>query len=234
MAAHPEAPRIPGGYAVFRADPSRHRSRMRTPSPSHRDGALDHPPGEVTRAVAALRGGDRQALNALFDRMYPDLRDVARQQVYRCTPGDTVTPTVLVHELYLKLSRAHRVAARDRAHFLALAGRVMRQILVDRARGMQARKRSGGPRFDSVVLDGTPLGSEVPDRGLELMELDRALSQLESLAPRLSNVVELRFFSGLSCEETAEVLGVTARTIRREWRKARAFLLHAMAHDRPG
>lgn len=206
---------------------------MRTSSPSDPDGNPGRGPGEVTRAVAALRGGDRPALDALFDRIYPELRDLARGQVYRCTPGDTVTPTVLVHELYLKLSRAHRVTAKDRAHFLSLAGRVMRQILVDRARGMQARKRSGGPMADPLLLDAALLDPGGPDQVLELLELDRALGQLESLDPRLSQVVELRFFAGLSNEETAEVLGVTDRTVRRDWRKARAFLLRAMSHDGP-
>lgn len=182
--------------------------------------------GEITRLLAELRGGDRAALNRLFPLVYEELRGRARRELRRRSPGETLNTTALVHEVYLKLADASPLALEDRRHFFALAARAMRQIVVDHARRALAQKRGGGAR--AVTLDAPELGVQ-PVQPAELLALDRALSELGELDERLARTVELRFFAGLSVEETAEAMDVSPRTVKRDWRKARAFLHHAIA-----
>jgi RNA polymerase sigma factor (TIGR02999 family) len=178
--------------------------------------------GEITALLAQLRAGDRTALDRLFPLVYSELRDRAHWQLERHRPGDTLDTVGLVHEVYLKLTDSARQSYNDRIHFYAVASRAMRQILVDYARQRMAEKRGGGAR--PVSLDPADLAS--PARAEELVALDGALDELAGMNERLARTVELRFFAGLSVEETAEVMGVSPRTVKRDWQAARAFLFH--------
>jgi RNA polymerase sigma factor (TIGR02999 family) len=181
------------------------------------------PQGEITGLLAALREGDRTALDRLFPVVYQELHDRAHRQLARRRPGDTLSTTALVHEAYLKLTDSAHQTYQDRVHFFAVASRAMRQILVDYARRMTAAKRGSGL---AVSLDPDQLGD--PGRAEELIALDEALARLEVLDERLARNVEMRFFGGLSVEEAAEALGVSPRTVKRDWRRARAFLFEAV------
>jgi RNA polymerase sigma factor (TIGR02999 family) len=183
-------------------------------------GGLDEQ-GEITALLAAYRNGDRSALDRLFPLVYVDLRERAHRQLARRRPGDTLSTTAVVHEAYLKLTGSAHQIYQDRVHFFSVASQAMRQILVDYARRNAAAKR-GGANAPAQPFDIQALPD--PGRAEELLALDEALSRLESLDPRLARTVELRFFGGLSVEETAEALGVSPRTVKRDWRTARAFL----------
>jgi RNA polymerase sigma factor (TIGR02999 family) len=179
-------------------------------------------PGPVTQLLARVSAGDDGAMDRLFPLVYQQLRRAAESALRSERPGHTLQPTALVHEAYLKLVGSGGIPARDRSHFLSIAARSMRQILVDHARRRQARKRGHGE---------TPLPLEFPvaDAGGgmavdELVALDDALEQLSAQSPRLRSVVELRFFGGLNEDEIAETLGVTTRTVQRDWVRARAWL----------
>jgi RNA polymerase sigma factor (TIGR02999 family) len=182
------------------------------------------PDGEITGLLAALREGDAGALDRLFPIVYHELRQRAHRQLAARRPGDTLSTTVLVHEAYLKLTGSACRDYHDGSHFFAVASRAMRQILVDYARRHAAAKRGGG---HAVSLDPDRVAD--PGRAEELLELDEALSRLELLDERLARVVELRFFGGLSVEEAGEVLGISPRSVKRDWRKARAFLFQAIS-----
>lgn len=176
--------------------------------------------GQVTRLLARLSGGDEAALDELFPLVYGQLRAAADRALRVERPGHTLQPTALVHEAYLKLIGGGALPSRDRVHFLALAARAMRQILIDHARRRRARKRGDGR--GPVTLD-----LEVADRGLpfdEVLALDDALDRLSGLSPRLRKVVELKFFGGLGEDDIAAALGVTTRTVQRDWARARAWL----------
>jgi len=149
---------------------------------------------------------------------------MARRELARRRVPTTLSSTALVNEAYLKLIDKTRVAWQDRNHFFAVASRAMRHILVDHARRKLAEKRGGGARHEQ--LEETHIGFE--ERTVDILALDEALSRLEGLSDRLGKVVELRFFGGLSVEETAELLEVTPRTVKRDWRKAKAFLFDAL------
>jgi len=179
-----------------------------------------HPAGEITLLLIEWREGRSEAPGELFPLVYEELRALARGQLRRHPAGETLRPTALVHEAYLKLVDQTRVRINDREHFFALAAKAMRQILVDHARRSSALKRGG----DAIrtVLSQDDASVELPV--VEMLALDEALSHLESLEPRLAQVVELRFFGGLSVEETAAALDLSSRTVKRDWRKARAFL----------
>ncbi len=183
--------------------------------------------GEVTRLLNAAQSGDGEALSRLFPMIYEELRRIARRQRRRANPPDTLNTTAVVHEAFLKLARGN-VSVEDRRHFFALAARAMRQIVVDHARAHMTRKRGGGAR--RVELDAAEL--PIRDRAAEIVELDLALERLGHLNERLSRVVELRFFAGMTVEESAEILGIHARTVKNDWRKARAFLFQEL--DRAG
>lgn len=178
----------------------------------------------ITAALTALRGGHDEGLDALFTAVYPELRRMARRQM--ASEPRTLTPTALVHELYLKLSASMAVNARDRCHFLAVCARAMRQILIDGARRSRAAKRQALPLLDTSAEDA--------GLAADLIALDVALTRLQQDNERLGTTVELRFFGGLSVEETAEVMGVSARTVKRDWRVARAFLHRALTHGTTG
>ena len=177
--------------------------------------------GELTRLLSAARDGDRDALDRAFPLVYEDLRLIARREVGREHEARTLRPTDLVHEAYLKLAGGATVPAANRAHFLALASRAMRQILVDQARNRRAAKRGGG-LFRATLSDGDWVIDAAPD---DLLALDDALAQLDA---RQRQVVECRFFGGMSEAEVAEALGITERTVRRDWVKARAWLYRAL------
>jgi RNA polymerase sigma factor (TIGR02999 family) len=173
--------------------------------------------GEVTRLLSSARAGDGAALDKLVPLVYEDLRVLARRQLGREHGPRTLQPTALVHEAYVKLSAGAALAASDRAHFMAIAGRAMRQVLVERARHHLASRR-GGAWQQTTLTDGSWTAELDAD---QLIALSDALDTLE---PRQRQVVECRFFAGLEEKEIAEALGVTERTVRRDWTKARAWL----------
>ncbi len=184
--------------------------------------------GEITRLLAAAREGDGGAAQRLIALVYDELRLVARRQLRYRRPGQTITTTALVHEAYLKLVDPHGATWQDRSHFFSVAALAMRHILVDSARRRVAKKRGG--EDVRVLLDEFRLGGEpgAEARMLEVLAVDRALTSLAALDERLSRLVELRFFAGLTEEEAAQTLGTSERTVRRDWRKARAFLFEAL------
>jgi RNA polymerase sigma factor (TIGR02999 family) len=180
-------------------------------------------------------------LDALFPEVYAELRQVAHRRLGSEVPGHTLSTTALVHETYLKLSEQRAAVFGNRAHFFALAARAMRRILVDYARRHRAVKRSGGRRAVSLsALEGPDAslaqtsGSEVGERADLLMALDGAIEQLVAIDERLARVVEYRFFVGLTERETAELLGVTPRTVTRDWVRARAWLQQHLGDAPPG
>lgn len=182
---------------------------------------------EITRLLASIRDGDRRALDPLFAIVYRELRALAHRQLAAARPGDTLQTTALVHEAYLKLVGATRTEWHDRRHFFAVASRAMRQIVVDYARARTAEKRGGEQRPLTLEEGQLP----VAERAHDLVLLDEALTALESRNDRLARLVELRFFAGLSVEETATVMDLSERTVKRDWRKARAFLFDALRPD---
>ena len=184
-------------------------------------------PGAITRLLVSIGEGDRLALNQLFPIVYAELRARAHRQLARMRPGDTLQTTALVHEAYLKLVGTARPQWRDRMHFFAVASRAMRQISVDYARAQAAEKRGGDRPVIPLDEEQTPL----VDRADDLVRLDQALAELESQSERPAKVVELRFFGGLSVEETASVMEISERTVKREWQKARAFLFDALQRE---
>jgi len=180
--------------------------------------------GQVTRLLAAVGQGNREAIDLVFNLVYAELHAAARRQLAHARPGQTLETTVLVHEAYLKLVGSAQANWTDRGHFFAVAAKAMRQIIIDYARWTTRQKRGGG--VQKISLDGIDVASE--DRASELIALDGALTRLESFSERLARIVELRFFAGLSIDETAEALATPAHQIKREWRKARAFLFEAI------
>ena len=177
-------------------------------------------PTDVTALLRAWREGDEAALEQLLPLVYRQLRDIAGHHIRHERPGHSLQATALVHEAYLRLIVVNRVDWHDRAHFLAMASRVMRRVLVDRARARRYQKRGGSAI--RVTFDGDLLAAG--DGGDALVALNDALEALAQVAERKSRVVELRFFGGLSVEETASVLGVSTDTITRDWNYARTWL----------
>jgi RNA polymerase sigma factor (TIGR02999 family) len=176
---------------------------------------------DITAMLAAWKGGNAEALDRLTDIVYPELRQIARQNLRRRRAGDSLDSAALANEAYLKLARAEGIRCENRAHFLALCSQIMRRILVDHARHRGYAKRGGNaPR---VPLEEVLLAAET--RGIEVLALDEALDALARIDSRKSRVIELRYFGGLSIEETAEVLDVSADTVKRDFRMARAWLL---------
>lgn len=176
----------------------------------------------ITELLLAHRDGDAAASDKLFGIIYRELHTLARRQLLRHRRGGTINTTGLVHEVYLKLFGNSPMMWNDRAHFFAVAAKAMRQILVDHARRMQAVKRGGLVRHST--LDPSAVRVEGIDFELDMLDLDDALGKLDHYGPRLSLVVELRFFAGLSVEEVAGMLGVSTRTVERDWFNAKAIL----------
>lgn len=183
--------------------------------------------GEVTRLLQAAYDGESDALERLFPLVYDDLRRLARRQLGYEYAERTLNPTALVHESYLKLGRS-AMAARDRTHFLAIAARAMRQVLVDQARDRKAAKRGGGAWERTTLTDGAWAGEFDPDG---VLALEEALDKLE---PRQRQVVECRFFGGMEEREIAAALGISERTVHRDWIKARAWLYRYFYPDGQG
>jgi len=179
---------------------------------------------DITLILSSARGGNTEAVAEVFERVYSEIRRIAQGEIRRMGPGMTMNTTAVVHEAYLKLVSARGIAWEDRAHFYAVAATAMRQILIDYARKRSAGKRGGGARILSLDDMESSDGIRVNPGHESLLALDSALSRLATLDERLSRVVELRFFAGLSVQETAETLGVTDRTVKRDWRRARAYL----------
>jgi len=178
----------------------------------------------VTQLLLDCRGGNREAFDRLFPLVYEDLRGVAQRQLRREPDGHTLGATALVHEAYVRLVDISRVEWNDRAHFLAMAARAMRRILVDHARKHRAARRGGGAT-PMALEDAVVAVEQDPDR---LIDLDSALEGLAKLNERLARVVECRFFGGLTDPETAAALGITERTVQRDWLKARGWLYEAL------
>jgi RNA polymerase sigma factor (TIGR02999 family) len=175
---------------------------------------------QVTELLQAFRDGDREAFDRIVPLLYDDLRRLARGQLRRGRPGATLNTTGLVHELYLKMMGQHGLNATDRGHFLAISARAMRQVVADAARRRTAAKR-GGVEAPVTFDEGLGVASE---DARWLADLDDALKRLSRHNLRLAQVVECRFFGGLSEEETAEALAVSLRTVQRDWMRARAWL----------
>jgi RNA polymerase sigma factor (TIGR02999 family) len=174
---------------------------------------------DVTGLLVAWGNGEEEAHGALMDAVYGELRRLAGAYLRRERFDHTLPPTALVHEAYLKLVDQKRVRWQNRAHFFAIAARQMRRILVDHARAHQAGKRGGGA---TIPLSGIDVAGDQP--GVDVLELETALEKLAVLDPRQSRLVELRFFGGLTVEETATVLDVAPVTVKRDWALARAWL----------
>lgn len=181
---------------------------------------------ELTSLLKAWSGGDQAALAQLAERVYPELRLMARRYMKNERQANTLQTTALVHEAYLRLLDATNVEWHERAQFFAMAGQMMRRILVDAARARGAHKRGGGAL--KVNLDETAILSGGPDRSI--LALDEALTALSLVAPRQSKVVELRYFGGLTEEEIVAAMGISPRTARRDWSLAKAWLLRELSH----
>jgi RNA polymerase sigma factor (TIGR02999 family) len=181
-------------------------------------------PREVTQLLLKWRQGDVAAFDQLMPIVYDELRRMARYYMRRERPNPTMLTSDLVHEAYLRLIDHTQIQWQDRAHFLAMAARAMRRILVDHARRRQYTKR-GGDQWRVTLSKADDL---IQEKASDLVALDDALTSLASLDPRKGQIVELRYFGGLSVEETAEVLGVAPITVMRDWRTAKAWLLREM------
>ncbi|MDX1394385.1 MAG: sigma-70 family RNA polymerase sigma factor [Gemmatimonadota bacterium] len=175
---------------------------------------------EVTRLLGECAEGDREAFERLIPLVYEDLRRIARRRLAAEQSGHTLSTTAVVHEAYVKLVDQATATWQDRAHFFAVAARVIRHVLVDHARARKAAKRGG----DAVRIPlSDDLDGQEPEM-IELLALDQALDELARHDPRLVRVVEYRFFGGMTMRDTAEALGVSRRTVVRDWKRARAYL----------
>ncbi len=177
---------------------------------------------DVTGLLRSLSEGDETARERLFSVVYDELRRLARRTMQSERRDHTLQPTALVHEAFLRLAGTNGVEWEDRSHFFAVATKTMRRILVDHARGLRAAKRDGGQRTELTV--NIAITEQNAD---DILAVDEALSVLEVLDPRQGKVVEFRYFAGFSNDETAALLGVNVRTVKRDWQTARAWL-----HDR--
>ena len=180
---------------------------------------------DITELVHAAGNGDAMALETLFTSLYDELKRLAHRQLAD-NPSPTINTTGLVHETYLKLIRPESLRLNDRGHFFATAARAMRQIVIDHARRRHAEKR-GGVNAQATTLNDVDVGSSALDPET-LIHLDSALTQLHAMEPPLAELVELRFFAGLSVEQIADLREISARTVIRDWRRARAFLFESI------
>jgi RNA polymerase sigma factor (TIGR02999 family) len=185
--------------------------------------------GNITQLLLQWRSGDQSALEQLMPLVYEELRRLARQCMRGERAGHTLQTTALVNEAYLRLVNSSRVHWQDRAHFFAIASQLMRRVLVDEARRRRNLKRGG--QYTRVEIDEMELNA--PPRDFDLLALDEALDKLADFAPRKGKVVELRFFGGLSIEETALVLAISTDIVKREWRTAKLWLLQELSEATP-
>lgn len=179
---------------------------------------------EVTALLRRWSDGDRNALDQLIPRVYAELRKIASERMRHENPGHLLESAALVNEAFLKLVDQRGIQWQNRAHFFAIAAQAIRRILVDHARTKNRAKRGGA--VQTVVLDERIIAFE--NKGLEILALDDALTALEKLAPEQSRVVELRFFAGLTAEETAETMGISRSTVNRDWVTAKAWLIREL------
>lgn len=178
-------------------------------------------PGEVTRLLLAWNAGDKVALERLMPLVYAELRQLAGRHFRKERPGHTLQPTAIVHEAYFRLIDQTRVTWKNRGHFLAIASQAMRRILIDHARGRDAEKRGG--QAERVTLDPA-IASPEPAREVDVLALDEALERLKVLDAGQAQVVELRFFGGLTIEEAADVMAISPSSAKRDFRSAKAWL----------
>lgn len=181
-------------------------------------------PSDLAELLSRWMSGDQEALKLLFPLVYAELHRLAHRRLLGQRPNNSIETTSLVHEAYLRLAQRSRPAITDRNHFFALAATIMRQVLVDHVREKQAKKRAGG-----MKLELQPEMITIPARDVDILSLDAALSRLAKLDARQLKIVELRFFAGLSIEETSEVLGMSPATVKRDWMTARVWLQHELA-----
>lgn len=181
--------------------------------------------GDITLLLSRAREGDKASLDAIFELLHPELRQIAHRRLAGHQREGGVDTTALVHECYLKLVPRESMAPAGRAHFLGYAATVMRSIIVDAARAAKTDRRGGDAQ--QVTLD-TALLASLPNPADEIIDVHAALDELRHIDERLVRVVEMRFFAGLPDEDIAEALGVTDRTVRRDWAKARLLLAHAL------
>jgi len=182
---------------------------------------------EITTVLRRWSDGDERARDELVDRVYRELKKIARARFSGERAGHTLQPTALVHETYLKLVQGEQVIWQDRVHFVAVSARIMRQILVDSGRRRNAAKRQGDPGDALLVQSGAR-----DDDTVAILALDQAMERLETLNVDQARVVELRYFGGLSIVETAAAMGVSVATVNRHWRAARAWLYLQLNPDR--
>lgn len=184
---------------------------------------------DATELLRAWGEGDEEALTALVPLVERELHRLARAYMRRERQGHTLQATALVNEVFLRLARAPNARWQDRAHFVGIAARLMRQVLVDHARSRGYRKRGGD--MQRVPLEHAPLITSEPD--VDVLAVDRALEAFAKIDPRKSQIVELRFFGGLSVEETADVLGISVETVKRDWRVAKLWLSRELEGKAP-
>jgi RNA polymerase sigma factor (TIGR02999 family) len=183
------------------------------------------PRHDITEALKRFQAGEKGALDGLVERIYPELHALAHRQLRALRPGETLNTTGLVHEAYMKLAGHPGAPFRDRGHFFAVAAKAMRHIVIDYARERRRQKRGGG--LSHVTLDDARIA--IDEEAERLVALDDLLLRLAAFEERLARIVECRFFAGLSEGETAEALGVSERTVQRDWARARTWLKEAMA-----
>ena len=177
--------------------------------------------GEITEMLKACSGGNREAMDKLVPLVYQELRRQAHRYLNRERSNHTLQTTALVHEAYLRLIEVHSIDWQNRAHFFGMAANMMRRILVNHAVSQNRLKRGGSG--ENLPLEEA-LSVATTDRDIDLLALDKALNELEMLDERQAKIVELRYFSGLNIEETAEVLGISSATVKRDWNMAKAWL----------
>lgn len=184
---------------------------------------------DTTQLLLDARAGDRAAFDSLFSHVYESLRVIAHQRLRAFRPGDTLDTGALVHEVFLRMVDQTRSGWQDKAHFFAIASRAVRYVLVDYARARSAAKRGGGR--SAIPIDMVQIAAD--QRATDLLELTEALQELAGVSPRLGEVVDLRFFGGLTFEEIAEATGRSVPTVKRDWARARTWLHRAMQPGPP-
>jgi RNA polymerase sigma factor (TIGR02999 family) len=192
--------------------------------------ASEPPTGPVTSLLRSIEQGDREALDRLLPLVYDALHEVARVHLRRERPHHTLGPTALVHEAYLRLAARETLTAKDRAHFFAIAAQAMRRVLIDHARARKRKKRGSGQEAEPLEPDLFALTDRAVD---ELVLMDAALDKLAHANERAARVVEHRFFAGLTLDESANALGVSLKTVQRDWILARAWLRRELGADVP-